>query len=108
LASTLLEFPARVRSSSPTGEEGTGGVFLSSQRNLYRPEAYSRWDLRANKTFVFARWRLTVYGEVLNLLDRTQTRYNGSDGLDLGTGRVFFDRDTLFPRLPSAGLTVEF
>src|ERR1044072_3719603 len=81
-------------------EEAAGGVFLSSARNLYRPEAYSRWDLRANKAFAFARWRLTLYGEVLNLLGRTQTRYTGFDRVDLGTGRVVLESDTLFPRLP--------
>jgi len=45
---------------------------------------------------------------VLNLLGRTQTRYTGFDRVDLGTGRVVLESDTLFPRLPSAGVTVEF
>lgn len=89
-------------------EPGPGGAFLSSERNLYRPESYGRWDLRVNKAFVFQGWRLTVYGEVLNVLNRTHTRYTDLDGLDPSTGRVFFESDTLFPLLPSAGLTVEF
>ena len=87
---------------------GPGGVFLSSERNLYRPESYSRWDIRVNKLFRFERFRLTLYGEVINVLNRTHTRYTGLDGLDARTGQVFLESDTLFPFLPSAGFTVEF
>ena len=84
------------------------GVFLSDERNLYRPEAYSRWDLRVNKAFLFDGWKLTLYGEVINVLDRTHHRYTGLDGLDLRTGRAFLETDTLFPLLPSIGVTVDF
>ena len=42
-------------------------MFLSDERNLYRPEAY-----------------------------------------DLRTGRAFLETDTLFPLLPSIGVTVDF
>lgn len=89
-------------------EARPGGVFLSDERNLYRPEAYSRWDLRANKAFLFDGWKLTLYGEVINVLDRTHHRYTGLDGLDLRTGRAFLETDTLFPLLPSIGVTVDF
>jgi hypothetical protein len=40
-------------------------------------------------------------------LDRTNTRYTGLDGVDIRNGRVFLDRDTLFPILPSVGITAE-
>jgi hypothetical protein len=85
-----------------------GGVFLSEEKNLYRPESYSRWDLRANKAFLFDGWKLTLYGEVINVLDREHRRYTGLDGLDLRTGRAFLETDTLFPLLPSIGVTVDF
>jgi hypothetical protein len=84
------------------------GLFLSSERNRYRPEGYNHWDIRANKAFVFEDWKLTLYGEVINVLNRTHTRYNGLDGLDPRTGFVVLDSDTLFPFLPSVGVTVEF
>lgn len=84
------------------------GVFLSAQRNGYRPESYSRWDLRANKAFLFDGWKLTAYVEVINLLNRTHTRYTGHDGLNLPAGRAFLESNTLFPILPSVGVTVEF
>jgi TonB dependent receptor/Carboxypeptidase regulatory-like domain/TonB-dependent Receptor Plug Domain len=89
-------------------ESQSDGVFLSSERNEYRPEAYSRWDIRINKAFRFERLRLTLYGEVINVLNRTHTRYTDLDGLDTRTGRVFLESDTLFPLLPSVGVTIEF
>jgi outer membrane cobalamin receptor len=85
-----------------------GGVFLAPDRNQFRPEDYARWDLRANRAFLFDRWKLTLYAEVINLLNRTHTRYDGLDGINPITGRVFLDSDTLFPILPSIGVTVEF
>ena len=89
-------------------EAGPGGVFLSDERNLYRPEAYSRWDLRANKAFLFDRWKLTLYGEVINVLDRTNNRYTGLNSVTLPGGRVTLETDSLFPLLPSIGVTVDF
>jgi hypothetical protein len=89
-------------------EGSPGGPLLSSRRNGYRPEAYSRLDVRSNKTWVFSRWKLTLYGEVTNLLDRTHTRYTDLDELDGRTRRVFFETDTLLPILPTVGVTVDF
>ena len=42
------------------------------------------------------------------MLDRENVRYNGQDGIDFRTGRVFLSTDTLFPLLPSLGVTVDF
>jgi hypothetical protein len=89
-------------------ERAAGGVFLSSERNRYRPEPYSRWDVRAGKAFVFDRWKLRLQAEVVNVLGRTQTRYRGMNTLDVRTGRVAFETDALLPRMPSLGVAVEF
>ncbi|HET6264373.1 MAG TPA: hypothetical protein VFD95_05935, partial [Usitatibacter sp.] len=108
-----LNLSTRYRYGSGTPVPGfyearDGAVYLSDHRNIYRPEAYSRWDVRANKAFVFDGWKLTLYGEVINVLDRTHHRYTGLDGLNLPSGRVFLEVDTLFPLLPSIGVTVDF
>jgi hypothetical protein len=84
------------------------GVHLSAERNAYRPGGYSRWDVRADKAFLFGRVRMTVYGEVVNVLDHTNRRYTGLDGLDVASGRVRLESDTLFPLLPSLGVAVDF
>jgi hypothetical protein len=85
--------------------QGTS-VTLSDQRNQSRVPAYSRLDVRANKAFNFDRWKLTLYGEVLNVLGRKNFRYV----TDVDTVNRFmpFDKDTMFPRLPIAGIRVEF
>jgi hypothetical protein len=83
-----------------------GVVDLSDQRNRLRAPAYSRFDVRANKAFNFDRWKLTLYGEVLNVLGRENVRYTTQT--DTVNHTVSFDRDTMFPRLPIAGIRVEF
>jgi Carboxypeptidase regulatory-like domain/TonB-dependent Receptor Plug Domain len=79
---------------------------LSSQRNQSRPPAYSRLDVRANKAFHFDRWKLTLYGEVLNILGHKNIRYTRD--VDTVNRTLSFDKDTMFPVLPIAGLRVEF
>ena len=83
-----------------------GNIDLSAQRNLLRPPAYSRLDVRANKAFNFDRWKLTLYGEVLNVLGRENVRYT----VETDTVNQFMsvDRGTMFPLLPIAGIRVEF
>lgn len=81
--------------------------FLSDQRNQLRVPSYSRLDLRLNKSFHFDRLKLTVYGEVLNVTNRTNYRFNGINNIR-PTGEVRLARDSILPILPIAGLTVEF
>lgn len=88
-------------------QDPRGVLVLSEARNELRPAAYSRLDLRANKAWLFRGWKLTVFAELVNVLGRTNVRYTGLDGVDR-TGRVFLNRDTLFPFLPSLGITVDF
>jgi outer membrane receptor protein involved in Fe transport len=82
--------------------------FLSPDRNLARLPFYSRVDVRVSKAFIFNKWKLTVNGEVLNLLNRNNVRYAGFDFFDASTGRVFGHLDRVLPILPSAGVVIEF
>jgi hypothetical protein len=82
--------------------------FLSARRNEARIEPYSRLDLRANRAFFFRRWTMTLYGEVMNVLDRKHRRYTGLDGIDLDTGRVWLDSDSMLPIVPAVGVAVVF
>ena len=85
----------------------TGGrARLIDQRSQSRVPAYSRLDLRANKAFNFDRWKLTLYGEVLNALGHENLRYDIS--VDTVNRLMSFDKSTMFPRLPIAGMRVEF
>ena len=51
--------------------------------------------------------RLTLFAEVLNLYARDNVRA-GSAGIDGGTLQVFGLFDSMFPLIPSAGLSLEF
>ena len=87
--------------------QDAAGYFLSSQRNLTRLPYYSRVDVRLSKAFLFKRAKLTLTGEVLNLLNRKNVRYAGFDFYSLN-GRVFGQLDRVLPIVPSAGLVIEF
>ena len=83
------------------------GYFLSNERNATRLPAYSRVDVRVNKAFLFKNWKLTLNGELINALNHENLRYAGFDFFLLD-GRVFGQLDRVLPRLPSAGVVVEF
>ena len=80
---------------------------LTSERNVGRLPAYSRLDLRADRAFTYRKSRLTLFAEVVNVLNRDNVRMRGAS-LNLRTGQVFGLTETLFPLLPSAGVLIEF
>lgn len=83
------------------------GYFLTNQRNLTRVPSYNRIDVRLSKAFLFNKWKLTVTGEVLNLLNNHNVRYAGFDSFH-ANGRVDGQLDRVLPILPSAGVVIEF
>jgi hypothetical protein len=85
----------------------TFGYFLSTERNRERLPMYSRLDVRAERTFTRQRSRLTLYVEVLNLLNRDNLG-PGDANYNVITGRVSDLVEEVFPLLPSAGLLIEF
>ena len=98
-------------------EESFGGGFLEpvaittyylgDARNRVRLPAYSRLDVRANRTYTWDQRRLTLFLEVTNIYNRTNQRYTGGN-INGRTGRVSDLTENLFPVLPSAGLLIEF
>ena len=83
------------------------GYFLTAERNQTRVPFYNRVDVRLSKAFLFKRWKMTLTGEVLNVLNRRNVRYAGFDFFNFD-GRVFGQLDRVFPILPSAGVVIEF
>lgn len=80
---------------------------LTSARNVARLPAYSRLDVRADRAFTYRRSRLTLFAEVVNVLGRANYRTQGA-ALNPITGEVLGLLEKLFPRLPSAGVLIEF
>ena len=83
-------------------------LFLASGRNLARLPAYSRVDLRANKAFLFEKWKLTLSVELLNVTNHKNLRNPLIDGLNLMTGRVSYRFGETMPALPAVGISIEF
>lgn len=88
-------------------EKRAGLYYLSSGRNNLRVPFYSRLDVRANRTFAWGAARLTLFAEALNLYARENVRAS-SPGINPTTHQVFGLFDSMFPFIPSAGLSVEF
>jgi len=87
-------------------EERPTGLFVGRDRNTVRLPEYARLDLRADRTFNYSRRRLTMFVEVINVLDHDNVA--PANGVVGATGRAVDFTDTLFPFLPSAGIRIDF
>jgi len=86
----------------------TGSLYyLASVRNQLRMAPYARSDVRVNKSWTKDKWKLTLYGEVINLTNRTNYIFDSFDGYNSKTFQSFLTLDTMFPILPSAGIVFE-
>ena len=81
--------------------------YLSVSRNQLRLSPYSRTDFRVNKAWTHDKWKLTLFGEVLNLTDRTNYVFESFNGYTASTKQAYITLDKMFPILPSAGLVFE-
>jgi CarboxypepD_reg-like domain len=84
-----------------------GSYFITDVRNTERLPVYSRLDLRANRTFNWSRRRLTLFAEVINVLDRGNVRFipPGVNTTTRTTGKPF---ESMLPIVPSVGMLIEF
>ncbi|HEV8630743.1 MAG TPA: carboxypeptidase-like regulatory domain-containing protein [Thermoanaerobaculia bacterium] len=83
-----------------------GRLFVGSQRNSVRVPAYSRLDLRADRTYRWGRHRLTLFAEVANLLNR-ENFAQMPPTIDSRSGEAFDKLRRQFPRVPSLGIALE-
>ena len=81
--------------------------FLGDRRNALRLPSYARLDVRANRTFDLSRRRLTLFVEVINVLNRENVRFN-PPRVSSTTRQVTRLFDSLVPVVPSAGVLLEF
>jgi hypothetical protein len=81
-------------------------LVLAPTRNTLRLPTYARLDLRVNRTYNFQTRRLTLFAEVINVLNRENLGL--TDGTIRSDASVTGFVEKLFPVLPSVGLRVEF
>jgi hypothetical protein len=90
----------------PVPDDAPGLYAVSAERNGARLPAYARLDLRASRTFVFTRSRLTLFVELMNVTGKTNWRATG--GFITPDGEIHRLVKPLVPFVPSAGMLVEF
>jgi hypothetical protein len=81
--------------------------YLGSDRNRLRLRPYQRLDFRINKSWTHTKWKTTLYGEVVNLTNRTNYRFNSFDAYDTNRKLAYITFDRMFPILPSVGISFE-
>jgi hypothetical protein len=81
--------------------------YLAAQRNATRLSTYQRTDFRVNKNWTRVKWKTTLYGELINLTDQTNYRFDSFNGYTTSTHQAYITLDKLFPILPSVGVVVE-
>ena len=81
--------------------------YLTVSRNQLRIRPYTRVDFRVNKAWTHDKWKLTLYGELINLTDRTNYVFDSFNGFSTSSKQAYLTLDTMFPILPSAGLVFE-
>jgi hypothetical protein len=111
-ASDRVSFSAKARVGTNVPAPGyyraeEDRVLLAETRNGLRLPAYARVDLRANRTFNWSRSRLTLFGEVINVLNRDNVRFNppSVNRFSLEARNIF---EQMVPILPSVGVLIEF
>jgi hypothetical protein len=81
--------------------------FLTTQRNETRLGNYERTDFRVNKNWTKVKWKTTLYGELINLTNQTNYRFDSFNGYNASTRQASISLDKLFPILPSVGVVIE-
>ncbi|MEO8367976.1 MAG: carboxypeptidase regulatory-like domain-containing protein [Candidatus Solibacter sp.] len=81
--------------------------YLTNIRNGLRMQSYLRSDVRVNKSWTKDKWKLTLFGEVINLTNCKNYIFDSFNGYNAKTFQAFMTLDTTFPILPSAGIVFE-
>ncbi len=87
-------------------DDRDGAMYIGNSRNVLRVPTYSRLDVRANRSFEMARGRMTLFAEVINVLNHENVRqdFNGFNA-DL---RYNYPFEELFQIMPTVGVLFEF
>jgi hypothetical protein len=99
-----------------TGFPVPSGTYIQIGNNQYVPIGlnetrlgpYARVDLRTDKDWAFQHWKLTLYGEVLNLTNHYNGRYAYQSGIDPNTGHAQVKTLQGLPITPTIGLVFQF
>ena len=86
----------------------SGLLDVGERRNEVRLPLYARLDVRANRVFNYQKRRLTLFVEVMNVLNRDNVRAVSPSSINGRTRLVTAYLQSLFPLMPSVGVLFEF
>jgi hypothetical protein len=81
-------------------------MYVGSTRNVLRVPVYSRLDVRANRSFDFTHGRMTLFAEVINVLNHENVRQD-FHGFNAHL-RFNYPFEELFGVMPTVGVLIEF
>jgi hypothetical protein len=84
-----------------------GNTLISVAPSRERLGNYQRLDLRLDKTFMFKSWKMSVFGEVLNVTDHNNPRFITLN-FDPTTNRSSAVTERGLPLTPTVGFSFEF
>ena len=84
------------------------GQYVPVGLNSTRLGNYERLDLRVDKDWAFTHWKLTLYGEVLNVTNHYNARYAYTSGVDPNTGQAQVKTLQGLPVTPTLGVAFQF
>jgi len=84
-------------------QQNGNAYYLAANRNQLRLTPYMRADFRVNKAWTHDKWKLTLYGEVINLTNRANYIFDILDSYNSKTGQAFSHWTSCFPSFPPWG-----
>jgi hypothetical protein len=88
-------------------ERSDGTFVIGAERNTARLPVYARLDIRGNRTFSWSRHRVTLFAEVINVLNRENVRFVPPP-VNTRLNIVGTPFETMIPIVPSVGVLIEF
>lgn len=84
-----------------------GAYYLGTARNSVRMPYYFRTDVRINKSWTHDRWKIALFGELVNITNRSNQLFDSMNGYNTKTGLTSISFDSMLPIIPSVGVLVE-
>jgi outer membrane receptor for ferrienterochelin and colicin len=88
-------------------ERSDASFVIGAERNTARLPVYARLDIRGNRAFSWSRHRVTLFAEVINVLNRENVRFVPPP-VNTRLNIVGTPFETMLPIVPSVGVLIEF
>ena len=84
-----------------------GSYFIGASRNRLRMPYYQRTDLRINRSWTRDKWKIALFGELVNITNRNNLLFDSINSYNATTGKTSVSLDSMMPIIPSVGMFLE-